>query len=178
MLFAHQLKVFLADSKNPLLRTMKLQQKILKNKESSDSEIEFCLNKIDNQNLVCQMKANSITELLNCQNAKKFIGNKEQSKSSLVNKSNTTKIEYSNIEISEKNCHKSYDHMLNILKKAPGLDKRSDREKLLNHWKSQTAKAEFNDRCKEVFVPDDLGCILNAEDIIVLQACLIVIERE
>ncbi|MCB1172824.1 MAG: hypothetical protein KDK39_04635 [Leptospiraceae bacterium] len=79
------------------------------------------------------------------------------------------------VDVSDANCGAAYQHMLSILKKAPDLEGLDTRDQILQRWSSAGEQKRFTDRCVRVFTPQDLGCIKNAVDAEVLQACLLVI---
>lgn len=79
------------------------------------------------------------------------------------------------IALNASNCNQAYNHMLKMLIDAPDLAKLENKSTLIADWQSDKSRKAFTERCTEKFAPDDLGCILYANDREVLQACLLVI---
>lgn len=75
-------------------------------------------------------------------------------------------------------CLKAYDSILKAFEKSDVLKSRQDKEKLLNHWKSSTAKQKFIQRCTSAFEPEDAICLQRSGTHTDVQKCLATIPAE
>lgn len=176
-LHKHQLKVFTSDVKNPLLRSMNINRAGMNQKKSVQKEIRYCMKNIGLAEFTCRMRATNIASLLQCKNPPAST-NKISNRIVTDTTNKTTHIQSNFVKVNTKNCKHAYRHMLSILKRSPSLKQNKKNKELLQYWTSEDEIQEFHLRCKKVFSPDDLGCILGSKNSDVLQACLILIERE
>ena len=79
------------------------------------------------------------------------------------------------VQVTDSNCRRAYSRMLSLLVSSPDLARVENRQELIADWKSEDSRKAFSERCLRKFQPDDLGCIIDAKDRDVLQACLLLL---
>ena len=199
-LYQHQLKVSLKDKSNPLLPSLHINSDGFQTEKSRQAQIKHCLEHVNRESYQCQLAAQDLLGILVCRKkynepdskketakeTKKDNGSsdpnrpKEKKDPGRVTSPDEIPVntgKNSGLSISESNCRKTYEHLLNVYGSSRLVQKRPDAERLLTHWNSKAARTSFHRRCLRVFKAEDLGCIMGSRDTLVIQGCLLRIPR-
>ena len=178
-LYDHKLKI-LSRTDSLFGPAVSLNQENLKSGPTRLLQLKRCRDITSLKSYDCQLKSNSLLGLLSCE--AKFPRSSAVDKKGIVDvkvdRTGKPGVTQQNqrkggLSVTPKNCARTYGHLLNVYTNSPELAKRSDRDRLLKHWRSETSRKSFLSRCGRVFQPENLSCILSTKDSVVLQGCLL-----
>ncbi|MEQ8351083.1 MAG: hypothetical protein RH862_06345 [Leptospiraceae bacterium] len=190
-LYAKQL--LLATRAGPLSRALELNQKGLVAQTTIAAEVNSCKSQVSRKMYQCQMAAESFLEILLCEESinrgqpVSYIVEQFKKRQAAVDPGNdpggTDSVDSvdgdpanpGQEKASAEQCEKAYGRMLSIYSDSEYLKQDPDRKRLLESWKSESARVSFQSRCVQRFSTSDAECIMNAADPEGVQKCLSVI---
>ncbi len=186
-LYEHQLKIAAGDKLNSLSPAMRMHLRLMQSTNTRKAQLNYCLKTVSRANYDCQMKAESLLDILQCRrrhpltgaNAKKTPtadpGRKDPPKN--TRREEPPKVPATSLKVNAAGCSGAYEHLLRVYSRSDLLSNRPDAARLLRHWNSPAARRSFANRCLREFQSRDLRCIRTAVDPVVIQGCLTRIGR-
>jgi hypothetical protein len=177
-LFDHTMKVAFTDSAFPLTALFTWKRKDLTESASRKIQNNHCMKKFKLIEYECMMKAVRFSELSSCikvsisSDETVSISESVENKNPIPSATGVQIINSRTVPVNLETCKKSYEKMLYIYEKNSERSSEDDK-RYLKVWKTPEAQSSFETRCLQEYRPADLGCIMNAADTGVLQACLV-----